>query len=212
MKHIFVEEKNGLFCFLNSRKMIHKEVKPRQRILEAVSHLFHYQGYNATGVNQIVQESGVGKSSLYQHFRSKEEIAVAYLNERHIFWFDKLVKSTSSQKSAEEKVLAAFDFIIDMNEKEEYRGCSFLNMLSEIPKENTILLTVIQQHKQELQNFFKTTLKDTGIDWTHIYFLFESAIIESKLFTNAWPVHSAKSIIQSLFTHYYGTETSLTAV
>ncbi|MFC6196186.1 TetR/AcrR family transcriptional regulator [Dyadobacter subterraneus] len=177
-----------------------------------MSNLFHYQGYNATGVNQIVEESGVGKSSLYQHFRSKEEMAVAYLNERHIFWFSNLVESTSTSESAEEKVLAAFDFITLMNEKEEYRGCSFLNMLSEIPKENTVLLTVIQQHKNEVQDFFRNTLKDTNIDSDHIYFLFESAIIESKLFTNAWPVHSAKSIIQSLFTHHYDTETSLTAV
>ncbi|TKT92438.1 TetR family transcriptional regulator [Dyadobacter frigoris] len=41
--------------------MINKETKPGQRILKAVSKLFDYQGYNATGVNQIVQESG------YQH-------------------------------------------------------------------------------------------------------------------------------------------------
>lgn len=192
--------------------MKHNEIKPRERILETVSNLFHYQGYNATGVNQIVEESGVGKSSLYQHFHSKEEMAVAYLNERHIFWFDNLIKSTSPPESAEEKVLAAFDFINFMNEKEAYRGCSFLNILSEIPKENTVLLAVIQEHKKKVQDFFKSTLKETNIDSNHIYFLFESAIIESKLFTNAWPVHSAKSIIQSLFTHYYGTETSLAAV
>ncbi|GLU53631.1 hypothetical protein Dfri01_30920 [Dyadobacter frigoris] len=61
-KHIFViPKRRDDSVFPNSKVMINKETKPGQRILKAVSKLFDYQGYNATGVNQIVQESG------YQH-------------------------------------------------------------------------------------------------------------------------------------------------
>ncbi|UII26928.1 TetR/AcrR family transcriptional regulator [Fulvivirga maritima] len=38
---------------------------PRERILEVTSELFHQQGYNSTGINQIIKEAKVAKASLY---------------------------------------------------------------------------------------------------------------------------------------------------
>ncbi len=49
----------------------------RDMILEAATRLFQRQGYNGTGVNQIIEESGTPKGSLYYHFpKGKEEIAL----------------------------------------------------------------------------------------------------------------------------------------
>ncbi len=48
----------------------------RQKILEAASNLFELQGYHATGLNQIVDESKTPRGSLYYYFPDgKEEIA-----------------------------------------------------------------------------------------------------------------------------------------
>ncbi len=179
--------------------MKHNSIQPRQRILEVAFRLFHTQGYNSTGINQIIDEAAVAKSSLYQHFKSKEELAIEYLNIRHNYWFDKLKSFTDLEKEPEKKTLCAFDFIYDMNEKENFRGCSFLNMLSEIPAENSNILSVIQNHKKELQNFFKDSMgKENDLLSDHIYLLFESAIIESQLFRNNWFVERAKNIVQTL--------------
>ncbi|HFK5573656.1 TPA: TetR/AcrR family transcriptional regulator, partial [Elizabethkingia anophelis] len=49
---------------------------PRERLLEAASLLFHTQGYNNTGINQIVIESKVSKASFYDHFKSKDELCM----------------------------------------------------------------------------------------------------------------------------------------
>jgi len=40
---------------------------PKDRILETASRLFYTQGFNATGINQILDEANVAKASLYQH-------------------------------------------------------------------------------------------------------------------------------------------------
>ncbi|WP_394774089.1 TetR/AcrR family transcriptional regulator [Flavobacterium sp.] len=170
---------------------------PKERILEKTFTLFHKQGYNATGINQIIEEAKVAKASFYQHFKSKEDLCVAFLNERHDFWFNALEKFTSKTKDPKSKVLASFDFLIFMNQNENFRGCSFLNILSEIPSNNVKILAVIQSHKTDLRNYFKNILSNDVIA-DHVYLLFESCIIESQLFKSNELIEQTKKIIQTL--------------
>ena len=46
----------------------------KERIIDAASHLFYFEGYNQTGINQILKESGASKDSMYRHFSSKEDV------------------------------------------------------------------------------------------------------------------------------------------
>ena len=58
--------------------MAQKGEATRQRIVEAAANLMQAQGFHATGLSQIIQESGAPKGSLYFHFpEGKEAIAVA---------------------------------------------------------------------------------------------------------------------------------------
>lgn len=170
---------------------------PKERILEKTFTLFHRQGYNATGINQIIEEAKVAKASFYQHFKSKEDLCVAFLNQRHLFWFEELQKFTSNEEEMKLKVLASFDFLIYMNKNENFRGCSFLNILSEIQSDNIKILAVIQRHKADLRSYFTEILKDNLLS-DHVYLLFESCIIESQLFKSNQLIEQTKKIIQTL--------------
>ena len=172
-------------------------MSPRERILEKTFTLFHQQGYNATGINQIIEEAKVAKASFYQHFKSKEDLCVAFLNERHSFWFNQLEQFTGSEKEAKSKVLTSFDFLVFMNKKENFRGCSFLNILSEISSDNIKILSVLQSHKQDLRVYFQNIIEDKLLS-DHVYLLFESSIIESQLFKSNQLIEQSKKIIQIL--------------
>ena len=172
-------------------------MSPRERILEKTFTLFHQQGYNATGINQIIEDAKVAKASFYQHFKSKEDLCVAFLNERHSFWFNQLEQFTFNEKEAKSKALSSFDFLIFMNKKENFRGCSFLNILSEIPSDNVKILNVIQSHKQDLRTYFQKIINNELLS-DHVYLLFESCIIESQLFKSNQLIEQSKKIIQTL--------------
>ncbi|ULT25291.1 TetR/AcrR family transcriptional regulator [Sphingobacterium sp. E70] len=169
----------------------------KERVLNTASLLFHQQGYNSTGINQIISEAKVAKASFYQHFKSKDDLCIAFLTSRHAFWFSELRAYTQDSVSHKQSILAAFDFIIHMNNKENFRGCSFLNILSELSKNQSAILSVIQSHKNDLRRFF-TEILGEGLLAAHIYLLFESAIIESQLFRSNELVLKSKEIVNHI--------------
>ena len=55
----------------------------KDHIIAISSELFYTNGYNATGINEIIAKSEIAKATLYHHFKSKEDICIAYLEDRH---------------------------------------------------------------------------------------------------------------------------------
>ena len=50
----------------------------RHEIFDASVHLFLDKGFNETSLREIAQAAGIGKSTLYDYFKSKDEILVSY--------------------------------------------------------------------------------------------------------------------------------------
>lgn len=53
----------------------------RERILAAAAQLFAVQGINATGMEQVAEEAPVSKRTLYAHFRTKNDLVIAHLQD-----------------------------------------------------------------------------------------------------------------------------------
>src|SRR3989442_8066415 len=64
----------------------------REAILEAASRLIHVHGYNHTSLDDVLRESNVGKGNFYYHFKSKEELGYAIL--------DQIIGSSSNERSS----------------------------------------------------------------------------------------------------------------
>ena len=56
---------------------MNNKLDTRDKLIKTASRLFGIQGYHATGLNEILKESGTPKGSLYYHFpNGKEELAL----------------------------------------------------------------------------------------------------------------------------------------
>jgi len=53
----------------------------RDAILAAALRLMQVHGYHATSLDDVLRESGVGKGNFYYHFRSKEDLGYAILDQ-----------------------------------------------------------------------------------------------------------------------------------
>jgi AcrR family transcriptional regulator len=167
----------------------------KERIIETASELFYNNGYNQTGINQIIAEAGVAKASMYQHFRSKEDIAVAYLKQRHINWMRSLQEFVSSKVTNKEKIIASFDYLESWLSSVNYRGCGFQNIICDLPQDQQKIKDQVLLHKTDVKKLIDSLLhddtnqKDLGDE---IVVLLEGAIILSQIQKNSWPIASAK--------------------
>lgn len=108
----------------------------RERILGAAYNLFSVRGIGAVGIDAIVAESGCAKSSLYNNFESKEELALEFLKDREVQWTRDWLESTvrKSNHSPEARLLGIFDALDSWFRRDDFEGCAFINIMLESPK------------------------------------------------------------------------------
>ncbi|WP_370588731.1 TetR/AcrR family transcriptional regulator [Pseudonocardia sp. C8] len=106
----------------------------RDRILDVAARLFYEQGIRAVGMKQIVDEAGTGKSLLYGHFATKDELVEAYLRRSAA----RLGRSAARAQQAAgddpgERIVALVTDAGHRILRPGGRGCPFRNYLVEFP-------------------------------------------------------------------------------
>ena len=107
----------------------------REQILDTAYELFTQRGIRAVGVDEVIARSGVAKATLYKHFRSKNELALAFLQRREQRWTLDLLEGGSAKLAddPEGQLLAMFDVLDEQFRKHEsFNECSFISVLLEM--------------------------------------------------------------------------------
>lgn len=103
-------------------------------MLEVARELFYWHGIRATGVDHIANEAGVGPTTLYRLFSSKDDLVGAYVERegrRHRQWFSEAVKAAGPD--ARDQILSVFDALETQVRPERCRGCPLQMALAELP-------------------------------------------------------------------------------
>jgi AcrR family transcriptional regulator len=106
----------------------------RERILEAAYELFSRNGIRAVGIDAIIERSGVARMTLYRHFGSKDALVLAFLARREERWTKDWLQREVHERATDpaERLLAIFDVFDGWFQREDFEGCSFINVLLEI--------------------------------------------------------------------------------
>ncbi len=128
----------------------------RDRILETASALFYSQGVRAVGVDLVALQANVAKTSLYRHFRTKDDLVAAFLQrEDEDFWqcWERVAQRHADDAMAE--LDAHFHWIGERVERPNYRGCPQINVAAEFPEQDHPARKVALAHKLELRRRLK---------------------------------------------------------
>lgn len=123
-----------------------------EHILATASDLFYRRGVRAVGVDLVIAEAGVAKTSLYRYFPTKDDLIVAFLRrEDEDFWsvWDSVERNHADDPMAE--LEAHMRWIGERLSRSNYRGCPQINVAAEFADPDHPARHVSRAHMQALR-------------------------------------------------------------
>jgi AcrR family transcriptional regulator len=132
----------------------------RRRLLETATRLFYAEGVHAVGIDRIIAEAKVAKATFYNHFPSKDDLVVAYLDEQ-----DRLGRAAVAALPRQppfEMIVAILGRIGTAADAGGYRGCPFLNAAAEYPDRSSPVRRLIERRRAWYRETFERLVTEIG--------------------------------------------------
>ena len=176
----------------------------RDRLVETAERLFNEHGYHATGIDRILAEAGVAKMTMYNHFRSKDELILAVLRRRDETFRNKLGRSVERQAATpRRRLLAIFDVLRDWFASKDFHGCMFINASAEYGASDSAIRMASCEHKRLLTRFIEGIARDAGAANPNalanaLMLVIEGAIVSAQINCDSGAADQAKGVAETL--------------
>ncbi len=136
----------------------------KEKVLTKIQNIFWIKGYNGTSMQDLVDASGLNRSSIYNSFGSKMELYKLVLK-KYQHENKTALDQICSNKNGLASIQSLFDGTIDymINDKES-KGCMFINCNTEMGNQNMLLQQVTKNNQETLVNFFKNLIEKGQLD------------------------------------------------
>lgn len=139
------------------------------------------------GVDELIDHAGVAKATFYRHFPSKDDLVLAFLEQREQLWTKDWVETEARARGGapEEQLLAIFDLFDEWFHRDDFEGCSFVNVLLEFGGGNGHRLgQASAAHLENIRAFVRTLAEEAGLR-------------DSASFALSWHILMKGSIVQA---------------
>ena len=137
----------------------------RERIDRTAYELFSRHGIRAVGVDTISARSGVAKMTLYRHYPSKDDLALAFLRRREELWTRSWLQREVERRARTpaERLLAVFDVFEKWFRRGDFEGCSFIKVLLEHDDRGHPVRKASEAHIETIRAFLRQLAADAGV-------------------------------------------------
>jgi len=166
--------------------------------------LFYRNGFHATGMDMIAAETGVSKTSIYKHFRTKEDLILAVLrlrDEEFRNWLYRRIEELAD--TPRDQMLAMFDALAEWFERRDFRGCMFVKASAEFQEYAHPIHAQSAEHKRLLLEYVADLARKAGAAdpetlARQLTLLKEGAIVIAVMGHGAQPARDASTAAASL--------------
>ena len=135
----------------------------KEKVITAAQELMTGRGYSATSVDTIVQRAGVAKGSFYHAFKSKEELALAALEDYAIKGWQAVASGPYREiQDPIERALAFVDFLELSSEALWSHGCLLGSVAVEVADSHPELIErvngLFQRFEEKFVQIFEPAL------------------------------------------------------
>ena len=104
-----------------------KGEETREMILERAAQLFSRQGYFGSSLADIMRETGLEKGGIYNHFSSKEELALEAFDYAMLLVQRRIQQAFEGKRNAIDRLMAYTTVMEGLAENSPVAGCPILN-------------------------------------------------------------------------------------
>jgi len=176
----------------------------RAELIRKALLLFYRNGFHATGMDLVAKETGVSKTSIYKHFRTKQELILAVLrlrDENFRNWLFRRMEELADTPQGQ--LLAMFDALEEWFLEDGFQGCMFIKASAEYQNPDDAINAQSYAHKRLLVDHFENLAAQAGAEDPHalarqFLLLKEGAIVIAAMSHSQDAAHEAKSVAELL--------------
>ena len=186
-----------------------KGEQTRAMILARVAPLFNQQGYSGSSLSDIMQQTGLEKGGIYNHFKSKEQLALQAFDYSIALLDQRIRAALAEKKHAIERLFALLSYFQELVDDPPIPGgCPILNTAIESDDTETAL----RDRAREAMDVLRSTVRRIiskgiergeirpGVDietWTSVMIAtLEGAVMLSRLYQDTVHMHRAVAYVQ----------------
>lgn len=136
------------------------------RLLYEAINLFYRRGFNAVGVDQVIQAAGVSKTTFYKHFESKDELVLEAVQFQDAWeqgvWCE-AVKELAGD-DPKQQLIRYFDVLDVWFNDERFNGCVFINAATEFPDPNDPIHKAAVAAKLKMRQHVRDQAEAAGLE------------------------------------------------
>jgi TetR/AcrR family transcriptional regulator, transcriptional repressor for nem operon len=170
---------------LYSSNMTNKRstISNKDIVLRTASTLFLTKGFQVTSMDEIVALSKVSKTNIYYHYKSKEELLLAIVDQLISRYEERISRALTQDMSISAKMERLFRILTEDNEQNDYvGGCPFLTLYTQTSHSSP-------EARAKIKAFFDKQLQV-------VEQLLEEGVEKKELRSNL-PVHETAALIVS---------------
>lgn len=170
----------------------------RDELVRKALEVFYKHGFTACGMDFLVSETGISKTSMYKHFRTKEDLILAALRLRDELFRNNLFRRVDELAAQPgDKLLAIFDVLAEWFEEEGFQGCMFIKAAAEFQQTGHPIYALSREHKRIILTYMIELAQAAGAKKPQavaeqILLLQEGAIVAAHMGISDAPAADAK--------------------
>lgn len=176
----------------------------RDELVRKVLPVFYRDGFHATGMDTLVSETGISKTTMFKHFRTKDDLILAVLRHRDETFRNWLFrKLDETGLPPRERLLALFDVLKEWFSEPGFRGCMFIKASAEFQDPEHPAYVQSAEHKRLLLTALTRMCREAEVQnpaqlARQLLILKEGAIVAAHMGFDPDPAGAAKTAAEGL--------------
>ena len=136
----------------------------KNELVDAAMRVFLRHGFHCTNLDSVLEEGGISRMTLYNHFKSKDELILAAMQRREeLFSQQMLAYIEAHADDPVGRILAAFDYHKQWFARKDFRGCMFINATAEYCDPDSPVRKLASQTKRAIVRYLRQQCEQANL-------------------------------------------------